>query len=185
MKKLIKYGVTATLIFTTGCCIFSRHYQHIGVPTEHQHHHNGGDHNHEHTPHAGVIAPFMSDEMQTGFAELKLHDDKGDLELWLTTDKDGKQPFDLPLTSVIIVTFPELNNKWVQLRVRNSQTNEDEYGKANIRNGKTNYFIFPGETGADAKFLMGVDFATKATITFEAEGKIHNTKSFILSPHVH
>lgn len=140
---------------------------------------------HEHTPHEGVITPFNAKQVQVGFAELKLHDDKGDLELWLTKDIAGTKPFDLPLNSSIKVLFSNLGQKKVLLSVRNTTTNEDEEGNGNIRQNKTNYFIFPGKTGSDASFLMGSDFATKAIISFEADGILYTTPPFELYPHTH
>lgn len=142
---------------------------------------------HTHTPHVGIMVPFFAvgTEKQQGFAELKLHDDKGDLELWLTRDSSGILPFDLSLDSVITVAFADLNNKQVSLKVRNSHTNEDEDGKGNIRNNKTQYFIFPGDSGADASFLVGKGFVATVTISFSSNGVSYITKPFELSPHTH
>lgn len=152
----------------------------------HGHEHGGHDHGHghHHTPHLGTLAPFQSTNGKTGFVELKLHDDKGDLELWLTEDKEGTKPFELALDSVITVTFPELN-KTVQLRVRNRDKNEDESGKATIRDGKTNYFIFPGDTGADPSFLLGKEFSSDTVLSFTSPGAQHATQPFELRPHTH
>lgn len=148
---------------------------------------NSGMHDadHVHTPHLGVMAPFSDGEQTLGVAELKLHDDKGDLELWLTRDEEGTQPFDLPLDSVITVTFPGLDNKAVELRVRNRERNEDEDGKGNIRDGATNYFIFPGDSGEDASFLQGKTFAADVTVSFAGEEREWTTPVFELRPHVH
>ncbi len=109
------------------------------------------DHGHEHTsPHHGIVAPF-----EGGHLELKLHDDKGDLELWLATD-------------------PNIN-----------KDNEDEDGLPNIRDGKTNYFIFPGDTGADASWLQGKDFKATVKVSFDHAGKAHASEEFELVPHTH
>ena len=152
----------------------------------HGHGHGGeGDHAHGGTPHHGVVEVILSGRNASGFAELKLHDDKGDLELWLTSDKQGAHPLDLPLDTEITVSFSDLNDKKVTLRVRNSDKNEDEDGNGNIREGKTNYFIFPGDTGADASFLMGKEFVSKVVIFF-SNGPSHNmTSEFELRPHTH
>lgn len=156
----------------------------------HDHDHaDGGNHDdshaHEETPHHGVMEIIWSGQKKIGYAELKLHDDKGDLELWLSSDKEGTTPLDLPLNSEITITFSELEDKKVTLRVRNSDKNEDEDGKANIREGKTNYFIFPGDTGADATFLMGKEFVSKVVI-FYKNGEVRNvTDEFELRPHTH
>ena len=81
--------------------------------------HDDGEDGHDHTPHMGLVVPFRSGQATTGFIELKLHDDKGDLELWLTKDKAGTTPFDLPLDSAVSVTFPQLAGKIVTLQIRN------------------------------------------------------------------
>jgi len=142
------------------------------------------DHGHAHTPHDGVLAAFTSPDGGAGNIELKLHDDKGDLELWLTSQKKD-QPYDLPLNAVLTVTFPELDNKAVNLQVRNTEKNEDEDGKTNIRGNKTNYFIFPGDTGADPSFLLGKEFSSKAVVSFSIDGKQFRTEPFVLFPHTH
>jgi len=132
-------------------------------------------------PQTGRLAPLQNATGTTvAWAELKLHDDKGDLELWLGSDPRLANPFDLPLATVATVAFPKLN-KSVTLKVRNSQTNEDENVKPNIRDGKTNYFIFPGDTGADASWLMGASFSTEAKISI---GEL-STPVFKLIPHSH
>jgi hypothetical protein len=132
-------------------------------------------------PQTGRLVPLQN---ATGtlvaWAELKLHDDKGDLELWIGSDPRLAKPFDLPLATVATVAFPKLN-KSVTLKVRNSQSNEDENVKPNIRDGKTNYFIFPGETGADAAWLKGANFSSEAKITL---GEL-TTPVFKLIPHTH
>ena len=127
----------------------------------------------------------MAGDAKAGFAELKLHDDKGDLELWLTEDEAGTKPLDIPLDAVITVTFPKMDQKVVQLKIRNGEKNEDEDGKGNIREGKTNYFIFPGDTGADASWLMGKEFAAEVVITFSTGGANYSTAAFELKPHTH
>lgn len=195
-QGVIRFGVLFSLMIAAGC---SRQHDH-----SHDHDHaHGHDHTHVHkkemqvsrkkslgaildmAPHHGILVPFSSKQALTGYAELKLHDDKGDLELWLTKDAAGAGPYDLALNSVITVTFPDLNQKKVELRVRNSDKNEDEAGKGNIRDNKTNYFIFPGETGIDAAFLVGKDFSSKVVITFSDGGVEYSTDPFELRPHTH
>jgi hypothetical protein len=142
-------------------------------------------HSHDHAPHAGIVVPFNTTHVEAGFAELKLHDDKGDLELWLTRNIAGTEPFDLPLNSKIKISFPNIDQKEIALHIRNSEKNEDEENNGNIRNNKTNYFIFPGKTGGDAAFLIGKDFITEAVIFFEANGILYTTDVFELHPHTH
>jgi hypothetical protein len=139
-------------------------------------------HAHGGAPHHGVMAPLEGD---AGHLELKLHDDKGDLELWLTRDEAGETPLDLPLDTVVGVTLIDSGNRTVELRVRNREQNEDEDGNPQIRSRKTNYFIFPGNTGADATWLQGKRFSSTARIEFQTNGKTVRSETFRLVPHVH
>jgi hypothetical protein len=144
-------------------------------------------------PHDGVLAALRAG---AGFVELKLHDDLGDLELWVT-DPTGK-PLDLPAGTVPSVIFlarePIYNlveNRYkyqeVELRVRNSDGNEDEDDVPNMRPGLlTNYFIGPsgeGPDAPDATWLTGVDFCAvvEVRIALEAETKV--STRFKLVPH--
>ncbi|EDM25214.1 hypothetical protein LNTAR_03259 [Lentisphaera araneosa HTCC2155] len=143
------------------------------------------DHGHSHTPHHGIEAKLYSDQQAAGIAELKLHDDKGDLELWLTNRDEAHSPLDLGLDTKITVKFISLEGKEVQLQVRNKDKNEDEDGMGNIRNSKTNYFIFPGDTKADSTFLIGKEFSAEVQISFNIGDKVYQSKKFQLKPHVH
>ena len=49
---------------------------------------------------------------------------------------------DLPIVSGIKSAFPDLSNHTVALSVRNTERNEDDDGKTNVRDGRNNYFIF-------------------------------------------
>ncbi|MFT4840115.1 MAG: hypothetical protein ACI8UD_002210 [Planctomycetota bacterium] len=157
--------------------------------------HGGGDernslpldgHGHEHIegPHHGVPATFAGGGQQ-GHLELKLHDDKGDLELWLNRDATLSQPFDLPIDSTIEIEFVDVSGKKVTLRARNKTTNEDEDGTANIRDGMSNYFIFPSQPGEDASWLQGKTFESIVIVRFRAAGKQLTSEEFVLKPHVH
>ena len=140
------------------------------------------EHAHEKTPHDGVVARLGS---SAGWIELKLHDDKGDLELWVTRDKAGKEPFDLPLATRPNVTFIDREGRQVTLAPRNTVKNEDEDGKPTLRDGKTNYFIFPGETGADAAWLKGKTFESIVTVCVPTEAGALTADEFVLQPHTH
>ncbi len=143
---------------------------------------DGHGHVHEETPHHGIMAALAGG---AGHLELKLHDDKGDLELWLTKDSVGEQPLDLPMSTVIRVTLIDKDNRTVELRIRNGDRNEDEDDVANIRDGKTNYFIFPGATGADATWLQGKTFNSLTVVELKIDGKTVRSEEFSLAPHVH
>ncbi len=141
---------------------------------------------HAHTPHDGVVAALKGKSGEdVGFVELKLHDDKGDLELWLGKDREMTQPIDLPANTVINVSFKDLPGKAATLSVRNNQTNEDEEGNPNLRDGMTNYFIFPGSSGQDPSWLMGKDFQSKVQLSFTANGVRYGSEEFVLKPHTH
>jgi hypothetical protein len=156
------------------------------VPHTHAGGHGHG-HGHDHaTPHDGIVASFKGpDGKVAGHLELKLHDDKGDLELWIAKDAKITQPMDLALDTVIRVTFLDVAGKTVELRVRNKDKNEDEGGTATVRAGKTNYFIFPGESGQDAAWLMGAKFQSVVRVTFNAGETACTSEEFMLVPHTH
>ena len=136
-------------------------------------------------PNGGYLHPLMGNGEEIGQIEIKLHDDAGDLEVWLTVGQSGSATLDLPLDTVVRIDFPEMEGRKVELKVRNTEKNEDEDGASTIRDGKTNYFIFPGETGVDARWLMGKDFSTPISVSFSAPGTTYEAGPFDLKPHVH
>lgn len=147
---------------------------------------DGHGHEHASTPHDGVVASWSAaDGGARGMLELKLHDDKGDLELWLGRDATLAEPLDLPLDAVATVRFIDLGDRKVALAPRNRVQNEDETGAPNVRAGKTNYFVFPGATGADSTWLKGLEFASIAVVTFDLEGVTCTSDEFVLRPHGH
>lgn len=141
----------------------------------------------------GILAVFKAAHApeRRAFLELKLHGDAGDLELWLydrfpvsNWKTVGKpDPFDVPKEAVMRITFLSHAGKTVELRVRNHEQNEGEDGNPNMRAGKTNYFIFPGESGADAQWLVGEKGRYVVSVAFEAEGKSYACDPFVLVPH--
>ena len=134
----------------------------------------------------GIAAPLIDVRGKVaGWIELKLHDDKGDLELWLSADGRMATPLDLPIDSTLSLSFKSHDNKLVQLRARNTAQNEDEDGKSNNRDGQTNYFIFPGDTGSDADWLMGQTFRGVVAVAFTRNGEPLQTDLFRLTPHTH
>ena len=137
-------------------------------------------------PHEGILAVFQNaDGKPAGHLELKLHDDKGDLELWLAEDAAITKPFDLPADAKITVSFQGARMDSATLAVRNADKNEDEDGNPNMRNGKTNYFIFPGDSGADSAWLTGSDFKARVIVSFESPAGEFKTGQFLLVPHTH
>jgi hypothetical protein len=147
---------------------------------------DGHGHEHAAAPHDGVVAKLMDEGgKEDGYIELKLHDDKGDLELWIAKDKYIESPMDLSLDSMVNVKFIDHDDKVVGLKVRNITKNEDEDGKGNIRAGKTNYFIYPSQDGQDSKWLMGKDFSSIVVVSFSVDGKKYTSEEFALVPHTH
>jgi hypothetical protein len=120
-----------------------------------------------------------------GYIELKLHDDAGDLELWLCKDGAMEEPLDFLADTTVTATFATHGDRSVTLSVRDNDKNEDEDGKPNMRDGMTNYFIFPGESEQDPEFLIGEKFRSTTTLTFTSGGKSYTAPPFILVPHQH
>ena len=139
---------------------------------------------HIHGPHDGVVAAFGKGT-PSGYLELKLHDDKGDLELWLNQDDKLTKPFDLPLEATVEIEFTDKSGRRVTLRPRNKTNNEDESGAANIRDGKTNYFIFPTQPGEDASWLRGKEFHSTVIARFTRDGVALVSQKLKLTPHSH
>jgi len=145
----------------------------------------------------GILAVFKKPDAPPGYLELKLHGDAGDLELylydsfpiskWASRGPAGNpDPFDVPKDTVIRLTFPSHEGKAIELRVRNEEKNEDEEGTANMRCGRTNYFIFPGESGQDPEWLVGETVTSWRGVVmaaFEADGKSYTCDPFVLVPH--
>jgi len=69
------------------------------------------------------------------------------------------------------------------LKVRNDDKNEDEDDKPNMRDGMTNYFVFPGDSDQDPSFLVGEKFRSTTTLTFKCGDKTYTAPEFVLVPH--
>lgn len=120
-------------------------------------------------PHHGVVARLSSaSEPDSGWAEVKLYDDSGDLEVWLARDRAFKQSLDLPLETTLRIEFPERGDRHVTLG----------------RDGRTNYFVFPGRTGA-AAWLRGKAFRALVRVRVQAGRKVLVSDDFELRPHTH
>ncbi len=132
-------------------------------------------------PNSGFLFPVFDDGgEQVGTIEIKLHDDAGDLEVWLTRGGYGGEPWRQPLDTTLSLNFHGRDQQ-LTLAVRDRERNEDESGASTIHQGSTDYFVFPGNSGSDASWLMGADFAAKVELRFTAA----TTGTFILRPHVH
>jgi len=143
----------------------------------------------------GILSVFGEGGERKGFLELKLHGDAGDLEMWLYSGfavsdwktKSKPAPFDIPPETVMCLTFQSgtglTASKSLEMRVRNMGKNEGEDGEPNMRGGGTNYFIFPGESGADPEWLVGEKNRYLVSVAFEANGKKYSADPFVLVPH--
>ena len=132
-------------------------------------------------PNGGFLFPvFDVVGKQNATVEIKLHDDAGDLEVWLKKGGYDGEPLLLPTATMLTLNFPALDRN-VTLAVRDHERNEDESGNSTVVEAKTNYFVFPGETGVDATWLMGAEFAAKVELSFTSS----TTGSFVLRPHIH
>lgn len=134
--------------------------------------------------YGGVAAPLAGPDGATARVELKLHDDKGDLELWLWKDGSMTEPLDVPLDARVTARFPELEGRTATLAPRDTDKNADEAGRPNLRDGRTNYVIFPGGTGVDASWLKGGAFRSPAAITIQVGEDTWRAEPFELVPHV-
>ena len=183
MKKIFFVSACFTALLFSGCSKTADAPEAESTPEASQAQH--ADHGHDHAPNHGIMVAMKSNMIPVAYAEVKLHDDKGDIEIWLTTDEAGTQPFDLPLDATVTLITSKLEPAGVELKVRNTTQNEDENGNPTIRNNQTNYFIFPGDTGADASHFQGKDFATPAQVRFTVQGALVISEEFELRPHVH
>ena len=84
------------------------------------------------------------------------------------------------------LTFPSHPGKSVTMAVRDTEENKDEDDKPNMRDGKTNYFIFPGESDQDPAWLIGetvTSWRGTVAMAFEADGESYTADPFVLVPH--
>lgn len=137
-----------------------------------------------HGPNDGIVAALKTRDGKIAcYAEIVLHDDKGDLECRLFTDPRGEEPFDIPISSSLTARFIRPDRRTADLQVRNMTINEDENGTGNIRGELTNYFIYPGNSGGDQKWLAGSEFTGWMSISFSNGGATHSSDLRRLVPH--
>ncbi|MDF3129695.1 hypothetical protein P0Y35_10860 [Kiritimatiellaeota bacterium B1221] len=137
-------------------------------------------------PHHGWMIKLYSPEgVHSGWAEVKLHDDKGDIEVRYQEVEDPAKPLLLPPETVNVLLFPELKLQ-ADLFVRNLDENEDEDGVPTLMNGETHYFIFPTREDQDPKPFLGKKFASPARLLLgdPSEPQLMSP-GFLLLPHVH
>jgi signal transduction histidine kinase len=147
-----------------------------------------GQENHSHGPHHGNLTRLSNSGKKLCYVEIKLrnnNNDKADIELWTSHDKDFTQPFGLPLDSVIRLDFLGEYSRSIELKVRDTVKNVDQYGHSNIHNSQASYFIFPGQTAVDTSWLAGFDFRAPIRAQITHDGKTYNSNTFVLIPHNH
>jgi len=128
----------------------------------------------------GAIAGFTGpDGKPAGLAKLWLGDRTGELEVWLATTKG--MTFDVPLDTVIQVKMIDKKGRTVELRIKDKKLNHFEDAKSNIRNGKSNYFVFPGDREVDVRWLASPIFRAVCVVSFTVDGKRYTTQSFALT----
>ena len=131
----------------------------------------------------GILSPVVSGGGDhKGFLELKLHDDEGDLELWLRDSKGA--PLFVPKSAFVAVKVASLGRA-VKLGLRNAEANEDEDGVPHVSEdgAATDYFIFPSQ-GEDAAWLKGAQWRAPVEVRVSlGEGASLEAKPFILVPH--
>ena len=131
-------------------------------------------------PSGGVLAELRDAAgARVGWAEVKLHSDAGDIELWISRDIRISQPLPVPVATIAKLEVLA-SGRTIELRARDSETNKDERGRATVVDARTHYLVFPGETGTDASWLMGDDFRSPARLTVEGI-----SSDFELIPHAH
>lgn len=131
-------------------------------------------------PSGGVLAELRDAAGNpAGWAEVKLHGDAGDLELWLARDRRITVPLAVPAAAVAKLELAG-PGRAAELRARDTVANKDERGRATLADGRTHYLVYPGETGADASWLKGEDFRSPAKLTVEGL-----SASFELTAHGH
>lgn len=135
-------------------------------------------------PHGGVVAGCASPRQGGLFAEVKLHDDKGDIEVWFGEDGDFKKPYLIDPRAKVSLRFYE-RSRSIDLAVRDLTSNNDETGVSRLKNGLSDYFIFPGESGSDATWLSGGEFIDEVTLTLQKSDETVHCETVTLVPHVH
>ena len=139
---------------------------------------------HVHGAHDGLVTTFAGGDT-SGFLELKIHDDKGDIELWLAKDEGFEKPFLVPHETKIELEFVEMDGRKIELAIRNSEKNEGEDGTAHMVADETNYFIFPSRSDQDSSWLVGKAFKSKVIVRFAVGGVSYQSKPMVLQPHSH
>ena len=129
MKQSYIVLIGAVVFLSVSCNEEAKVVEEKAPHSDHGHDHSH-DHSHGHSPgigkNHGILAPYNSADGESGYLEVKLHDDKGDIELWMFTKKDGDTPTDFALETVPSITFKSLDNKVISLAPRDLTDNKDE-----------------------------------------------------------
>ena len=113
-----------------------------------------------------------------GYLEMKLAGD-GAIEAWLTGPDHA--PLTIAATAFVAVKVPKFGRA-VKLAPRDLEANADGTGAARLRDGKTDYFVFPGATGADAAWLAGDGWTAAVEVRARDDGRVLEADAFVLEP---
>lgn len=155
----------------------------VGV---HQFAHDHGPEDHAaHGMHDGILAPFHdADGEPVGRMEWKLDSEAGRLELWIVTGGGDGEPFDIPVDERITLLLHDIDRA-IDLTVRDRDENVDSDGYITVRDGGTNYFVYPLGEGEAAKWLRDAAFSSRAGATFLRDGVRYTCAAFTLVPFDH
>ena len=150
------------------------------------HGHGHGDSEHgAHGQREGILAPFHDGTgAEVGRMEWKLDTDAGLLEVWISSGGGDGMPFDLPVTERVTLTFHDLDRS-IDLVVLDPVENVDSDGYATVREGRTNYFVFPVGEGVDVAWLEDDAFASQVSATFMRDGTLYTGAVFKLVAYDH
>ena len=133
-------------------------------------------------PRGGTLVAIMDGEALSGHAEVRFHAEFGELEVWLGTDASMSSPLDVPVATVLMLRTATGDSAGTRLAVRDPERNEDEEGNVNVRDGATNYFVYPTDYSEEPSPPVGASGDTPVFIEFEAGGKTYRTSEFELVP---
>lgn len=132
-------------------------------------------------PRGGILVAIRTGEVVSGYAEIRFHAEFGEMEAWLGTDASMSSPLDVPVATQLVMRSTAASGGETRLAVRDQERNEDEEGNVNVRDGATNYFVYPTDYSEEPARPVGASGDTPVFIEFEAGGKKYRTSEFRLA----
>ena len=133
----------------------------------------------------GLLAPFHDAAgEEAGRIEWKLDTKTGRIEAWILTGGGDGEPFEIPVDARLTLTFHDLDRS-LDLVVKDPQANVDSDGYATVRDGRTNYFVYPVEATDGPAWLKDAAFASEVSATFIRDGIRYTGALFTLMPFDH